>query len=384
MVNAAFEQIKAFAATADDSDRRNLITSLRGLASSFEDPMEIIHRLGCGTLGSATVEIGLDLGLFKYLADAKSPLGVSQLAEQTGADAPLLTRIIRYLAATNVIDETGPGQFAANSVTKTLASDLGVAGVYHYLKTASPTHSVLPSFLKKTNYKNPSDDSHAPFQDAFNTGLHPYAWFSSHPENLKYFNDLMALRRKSNESWLSVYPVEEATKGWSADNAVYVNIGGSIGHQCAQFKETYPHVPGRVILQDLAHSIAQALPTAGVENMVHNFWDPQPVQGAKLYYMRAVLHNHPDHKVLKLLRLTKEAMGPDSILLIDEMILPETGVKADVTTLDLTMMSAFASAERTEKDWTALFEQAGLRLVKTYAYNKAQYESVMDVRLLEG
>jgi hypothetical protein len=384
MVDAAFEQIKAFAATADEDDRRKLIASLRNLASSFEDPMETIYRLGCGTLGAATVEIGLDLGVFKHLADATASLGASQLADQSGVDPSLLLRILRYLAAASVLDETGPGQFAANSVTKTLASELGVAGVYHYLKTASPTYAVLPSFLKKTGYKNPSDETHAPFQDAFHTDLTPYGWFASHPENLRYFNDLMALRRGSNESWLTVYPVEEVTKGWSADKAVYVNIGGSIGHQCAQFKETYPQVPGRVILQDLAHSIAQALPTPGVDNMVHNFWDPQPVLGAKLYYMRAVLHNHPDHKVSKLLRLTKEAMGPDSILLIDEMILPETGVNADAATLDLTMMGAFASAERTETDWRALVEGAGLRLVKTYVYNKANYESVMDVRLAEA
>lgn len=381
MVEDAFQRIRAFAASADDTGRRALMASLHSLAHSFERPDETIHRIGCATLETAAAETGFNLGLFKHMVEAKGPVVVADVAKQLGAEVSLLQRILRYLAATGAVHETGPGLFATNTVTETLASELGVAGIRHYLYNANPAYRALPAHLKKTGYRNPEDDLHAAFQDAFGIDEHVYAWFASHPDNLKYFNDFMALRRNSDLSWLSVYPVREATAGWDADKAVYINIGGSIGHQCAEFKAAYPDVPGRVILQELPHSIAQALQTPGVENMMHNFWDPQPVKGAKFYYMRSVLHNHPDHKVLKLLELTKAAMTRDSILLIDEMILPETGVYADTAILDLTMMGAFASAERTEAQWRALVEKAGLRLVQTYVYNQGDYESVMDVRL---
>ncbi|KAK0651022.1 O-methyl transferase B [Cercophora newfieldiana] len=383
MTDSAFEQIRAVAATADESERRALVASLRNLASSFEDAGEITHRIGCAALETAAVEIGFDLGLFKHLVEAGSPINVSDAASKSRADPALVLRIFRYLAAIGTVSETGPGQFAANNVTNTLASDMGVAAVRHYFYTATPPYTILPAFLKKTGYKNPSDDLHSPFQDAFHTSLHPYAWFAdpANAKNLTYFNDFMALRREPDLSWLSVYPVEDMSANWPADQAIYVNIGGSIGHQCAQFKAAFPTLPGRVILQDLPHSIAHALPTPGVENMAHNFWDPQPIRHAKFYYMRAVCHNHPDHKVLDLLKITKEAMSPESILLLDEMILPETGVHAESAVLDMTMMTAFASAERTEAQWRVLVEGAGLRLVKTYVYNKAGYESVMDVRL---
>ncbi|KAK5658681.1 hypothetical protein OQA88_2077 [Cercophora sp. LCS_1] len=191
----------------------------------------------------------------------------------------------------------------------------------------------------------------------------------------------MALRRDSQTSWLSVYPVRETTQNWPANKAVYVNTGGSIGHQCAQFKAAFPNASGRVILQDLPHSIAQALRTPGVENMAHDFWEPQPVVGAKFNFLRGVLHNRPNHKVLKLLGATKDAMRAESVLLVDEMILPEMGVNVDTAALDLTMVSAFASVERTERQWSGLFQRAGLRLVQTYVYNEGGYESVMDVRL---
>jgi hypothetical protein len=93
------------------------------------------------------------------------------------------------------------------------------------------------------------------------------------------------------------------------------------------------------------------------------------------------LHNHPDHKVRQLLEHTKSVMEADSVMLLDEMVLPETGVNAYATSMDLVMMSAFAAMERTESQWQKLIESVGLRLVKTYVYNPISYESVMDVRL---
>ncbi|KAL2043501.1 hypothetical protein N7G274_003808 [Stereocaulon virgatum] len=158
-------------------------------------------------------------------------------------------------------------------------------------------------------------------------------------------------------------------------------MGGGVGHQCAQFKARFPHVPGRVILQDLPHSIDKALPTPGVENMVHDFFEPQPVKEAKFYFTRGVLHNHPDEKAQLILRNIMLAMGKESIILLDEWVLPKTGVSSYAASMDLTMMAAFASKERTEAQWRILLDSVGLRLVKSYTYNPLNYETVMDVRM---
>lgn len=247
--------------------------------------------------------------------------------------------------------------------------------------TCCPEYYALPAYLKRTGYKNPSDETQTAWHDAFGTDKGPFHWFPEHPENMAYFNDYMASRRGPELGWLSVYPVREEAAGWSADRPLYVNIGGNIGHQCAEFRDRYPDLPGRVVLQDLAHSIAAALPTPGVENMVHNFFEPQPVRGAKFYFLRGVFHNHPDHKVRLVLEHTKAAMTAESVLLLDEIIPPEAGASLDAAAHDMTMMAAFAGAERSEAQWRALLADVGLRLVKTYLYNPASYESVMDVRL---
>lgn len=74
-------------------------------------------------------------------------------------------------------------------------------------------------------------------------------------------------------------------------------------------------------------------------------------------------------------------MASDSVLLLDELVLPESGANSIATSLDMTMMVAFASMERTETQWRTVLADVGLRLVKTYTYDPFGYERVMDVRI---
>lgn len=137
-----------------------------------------------------------------------------------------------------------------------------------------------PAYLKQIGYKNPTDETSTAFHFAYQTKTHPFQWMVEHPEQLDHFNRYMALRRQAELSWLSVYPVREETAGLTdPERPLYVNVGGGIGHQCAQFKEKYPDIPGRVVLQDLPSTVDQALPTPGVENLAHDFFQPQPIKG---------------------------------------------------------------------------------------------------------
>lgn len=97
--------------------------------------------------------------------------------------------------------------------------------------------------------------------------------------------------------------------------------------------------------------------------------------------MRGVLHNQTNSNGRRLLTRIKAAMSPDSVLLVDELVLPEQGVDAYSASVDLIMMSAFAAMERSEAQWRDLFASVGLSLGKTYTYNHVTHESVMDVRL---
>jgi hypothetical protein len=110
-------------------------------------------------------------------------------------------------------------------------------------------------------------------------------------------------------------------------------------------------------------------------------WLTAFVAGAKFYYLRAVLHNQSPPNVRRVLDNIKAAMTSESVLLIDELVLPESGVSYVASSIDMAMLSAFASTERTEAQWREMFVEAGLELTRTYTYYPTGYESVMDVRL---
>ena len=69
-------------------------------------------------------------------------------------------------------------------------------------------------------------------------------------------------------------------------------------------------------------------------------------------------------------------MGPDSIILVDDIVAPNQGVTWQVTQIDLTMMIAGASMERTEAQWDALFDSVGLRIHRRIVYTPGMYETV--------
>ena len=80
-----------------------------------------------------------------------------------------------------------------------------------------------------------------------------------------------------------------------------------------------------------------------------------------------------------MLKNLADAMGEHSVILIDEMLLPDVNVHWHVTQIDLTMMTALASIERTQGQWAALLDSVGLKIQKTFTYTPSIYESVMAI-----
>lgn len=70
-------------------------------------------------------------------------------------------------------------------------------------------------------------------------------------------------------------------------------------------------------------------------------------------------------------------MSKESVILIDEMILPDTDVHWYAASIDLTMMCGHAARERTQRQWEDLLDSVRLKLAKKLTYNTLLYESVM-------
>lgn len=90
----------------------------------------------------------------------------------------------------------------------------------------------------------------------------------------------MTAQRESLPTWLEGFPFEQ--KLWQnvgPETPLFVDIGGAAGHQCVALKGKFPHVPGRIILQDLPAVIKLFNPAEGIEPMSYDFWTPQPIKG---------------------------------------------------------------------------------------------------------
>ena len=89
----------------------------------------------------------------------------------------------------------------------------------------------------------------------------------------------MLHRRKDQATCWDVHPVEKESKGWSPDGTVHVDIRGSNGHQCAEFKLKFPDMQFYRIFR----SNRDGLVNTGSKGMVHDMFMPQPIKGIVSY-----------------------------------------------------------------------------------------------------
>ena len=242
-----------------------------------------------------------------------------------------------------------------------------------------PCHLSLPSFLKETNYQNPSDGANSAFQRGHRTDLPAFLWLPNNPSNFGSFIQWMTGQRAGQKAWLDVFPFEEELFSNISNPAtpVFVDVGGGVGHQCAALIAKFPQLKGRVILQDVPPVLQAAIPTEGVEPVPYDFWTPQQVKGARAYYFRNIMHDYPNDKCRTILENTISAMDKNSVILIDEMILPNQGINWQQGQLDIAMMSALAAMERSIGQWESLLDSAGLKIVKIFPYTEELQDSIM-------
>jgi hypothetical protein len=151
-----------------------------------------------------------------------------------------------------------------------------------------------------------------------------------------------------------------------------VDVGGGHGATLSQILKAYPGLdPAKCVLQDLPDVIELArssgvLP-AQTQVQAHDFRTAQPVKSANAYFLRMIMHDYADPVCVEILSKLAEAMGPDSRVLICDMVIPQRVGEADFASavLDQCVM-AMGGKERTQKGFAGLFEKAGLELVKVW------------------
>lgn len=284
------------------------------------------------------VKIGTDLSLFTTLSSSKEPLTLSALSASTSAAPKMLSHLLRAMATFGLIDQPSAETFAANRTTRTL-SDVHVSGaIAHAFDIHLPVAYAFPSWLAENKYQDITSNKNLPFQKAMKTDLAPFEWMKQRPEQMASLGHAMAIQREG--TWLDSYPVTTAigTFKAAADSALLVDIGGGFGQQALAFKKKFPDVDGRIVVQDIASTLSSAPKVEGLEFQEHDFFKEQPIKGAKFYYLRHILHDWTDEDCIRILSAVVPALGPESRIIVDEIVLPDEQMpwQAAYSTLSIT------------------------------------------------
>lgn len=216
-----------------------------------------------------------------------------------------------------------------------------------------------------------------------------FQWLAQHPQYLSAFNSYMSAHRAGKPNWYDpgFYPVTERliqTFNPAISDVLLVDVGGGLGHDLHTFRTKYPSAPGTLILQDRQEVIANVPPQAPFLAQAHDFFTPQPVEHAKAYYLRSVLHNWLDDDCLRILRnLTPALKSGYSKVLVDEIVVAEENASLAATSMDQLVFVLGAMKERTEKEWRGMFEMAGFNLVGIWRYPGVG-ECIMELEYLGG
>lgn len=294
---------------------------------------------------------------------------------------------MKHLAAARVIEEVDADTFAPTGLSNALIEPKYRDAFPTVNDAAGPPLRQLHRYLASTGFKNPTNPTDGPFQYGHNTTLHTFEWMKEHPLIYQQFGNFMAGYTQGRPSWLDFFPAEDRiVKGLSEkeEAVLLVDVGGGMGQDLEEFRRRMPSVKAELVLQDQEEFVERAkagLAEKGIRAMAYDFFTPQPIKGARAYYLHSVLHNWPDSKCKDILSNLKPALAKGySKLLINEVVIPNKGAPAVSTGLDLLLMAVSSSGHRTEKNWQELLDWAGFRLVKVWAF-EAGMEGLIEAEV---
>ncbi|EHK44925.1 hypothetical protein TRIATDRAFT_242829 [Trichoderma atroviride IMI 206040] len=302
-------------------------------------------------------------------------------------DPELLQHLLQLLASGNIIEETGEGLFQPTDFSLSLGDKNTLLAPALRVRTDHVMRPSLhfPEFLAKTGYRMPSDDTNSCYIDTYPEKKDYFGRCKENPSYQESFSSFLALWSQHRRPWPQFYDTQALLDSSDLSNggALVVDIGGHHGADLFHVLKKHPDVPaGSLVLQDLPKVIASAkFTTDKIRAIGHNFFEPQPVKGSRVYYFHAVLHDWPDKTVVDILKQVAAAMKPGySKLLINDIVLPPVGASIHQTGLDCFMLQ-ISGKERTEAVWNKVISEAGMKIVNVWPDGRG-YESLVEAELL--
>jgi hypothetical protein len=304
---------------------------------------------------SRAVYVAAKLGISDLLADG--PRSSAELAQLTKAHAPSLYRILRLLAALNVLREQPSGQFALTPLGERLRTD--VPGSLRNWAMLTDHLGGLRTFDRILDTVMSGEPG---LKLAYNVSS--FDFLAKHPAAAVGFQAAMS------ERTAAFAPSVAATYDFSRMRRI-VDVGGGRGTLLAAILAARTHLQG--IVFDLPEGVAGAAETlraAGVADRCTiesgDFFVAVPA-GCDGYLLANVLHDWDDDRSVAILRNCRRAMhGNGRVLIVERMIFSDPERSIPTLLSDLTMLVLTGGKERTEEEYARLFAGAHLRLTGVF------------------
>ncbi|KAI0871813.1 S-adenosyl-L-methionine-dependent methyltransferase [Hypoxylon argillaceum] len=372
---------------AEPGSRESLIEAARDLLAAAESPVEsLLWSIWSLPTRTVAARIAIDLQIFQTATqDGSRPKSIAELAAPTKAAPELVERIARVCVSMGMLDEQGPEAYIPNRLTHALACPEYAGSIIFCFDCTQLSFARLPEYLRSIRFQNPQDATSGPFQFANQWEGHAFDWLTGHPEVFQAFHGFVYTLRAHRPSWFDMYPVKDRLierMNVGGSSSALVDVGGGMGQTLEDFRVHVPEYTGELVLQDLAEVIEVARKQrldARISLQAHDFFTPQPVKGARAYFMRSVLHDWPDDACRKILGHLKDAMEPGySRILISDCVVSNEKAAWQHVSLDIFMMALASAQERTEHQWYNLIESCGLKISGIYSKGVGN-ESLIEV-----
>ncbi|KII92455.1 hypothetical protein PLICRDRAFT_50832 [Plicaturopsis crispa FD-325 SS-3] len=365
----------------------------------------------------AAFRVAIETNVVEILREAgPQGLHINEIAAINQTDPGKLGRVLRLLATDHIFTEVSPDVFANNRISSVADTSKPVADILAKPKEkydgttgmAAAISHIGDEFFKSSAYLaetfcNPEyAQSYASNKTALNlafkTDLEFFSWIETpgNEDRLRKFGTAMSVLTKMSPpgAILSGYDWQDLPAG-----SVVVDVGAGVGSQSLPIAKAFPHL--KLVVEDRPAVISrakefwdaelpEALPSGRVVFQEQDFFADQKIQQPAVFFIRSTLHDWPDADCIKILTKLRAAAGPQTQLLLIEMLVshacpdttaaaqgvPGSTVAAPPAPLlanlghanlqgyfaDLTMLVGYNGEERTLAKFSELLAASGWKL----------------------
>ncbi|GAB2693352.1 methyltransferase [Nocardia thraciensis] len=323
-----------------------------------------------GTICSQVVGAAARLGLADHLGDAE--LTPAELAAATGTHPGALARLLRALAALDLVTETRAGAFGLSETGMLLRTDRPDS------QAAAALLFTDPAMLRA--WERPEDavrTGRPTFEGLYGTDF--FGFLAANPQLSQRFNTTM------RQITLPIAQLLPASYEFTRHRTL-VDVGGGDGTVLSEILRAVPGLRG--VLFDSAAGLAEAAATLAAAAVTDrcrveagDFFSAVPA-GADAYLLKSILHDWDDERCVAILGRCRSAISDSGRLLIVETVLPEaaSGAEPALYLSDVNMLVNMGGQERTRSEFETLCGRAGFSITAAHPMTPPAPYSIIEAK----